>query len=121
MNIAILKHAYHPDLQGMEQPEIYCEENTDIPVDFETLEEAKAQIEKWNDETYYLSHNESGRPTYLVVENVDADYVRSGRNQDMSNYDWDDADCECGECNVCCSMMIGQDREYLTQNALYTN
>lgn len=112
MKIAILKHAYHPDLQGDEMPRIYEEE-------FDTLEDATERIEEWNNETYYLSHNESGRPTYVVVEDVDADYVEGGRNEDMSNYDWDGAACECGECNKCISMMIGQDRGYLLSNALY--
>lgn len=121
MNIAILRHAYHPDLQSMEQPKVLCEDGTDTPVDYETLEDAIAEVNERNGETYYLSHNESGRPTYVVVDDVDAEYVRSGRNGDMSNYDWDNADCDCGECNECCEMMIGQDREYLIKNALYKN
>ena len=112
MKIAILKHTYQPDLQGMETPRIY-------DADYDTLDEAAAQIAEWDNEIYVTEHNESGRPTYLVVDDLAADYVNGGRNQDMSNYDWSDADCECGECNDCCTMAILQDRDYLLGAALY--
>lgn len=70
------------------------------------------------DAVYYTSHGESGCPTYLVVDDVSADYVISGRGGDISNYNWEDADCDCGECSACFAMMIAQDRAFLQDNAL---
>ena len=112
MKIATLKHTYMPDLQGKRQPRIHGE-------DYETLDDAIAKITEWNNDIYVTDNNESGRPTYVVVEDVPADYVSGGRNEDMSNYDWDNAACDCGECGVCCEMMIDQDRQYLLNWALY--
>ncbi len=116
--IAILGHYYHPDLQGKETPRIHCDERNN-PIEYDSLEDARAVIDEWNDDVYILSHNESGRPTYLIVANVDGDYIHDGRNGDLSNYDWDDASCTCGECNTCFQMCIAQDREYLLGSAVY--
>lgn len=110
--IATLKHYYYPDLQGDEQPRI--DETL-----YDTIDEAKDVIAEWDDGVYITDHNESGRPTYVVVESVDADYIAGGRNQDASNYDWDGAEHDCGECNVCLRMMIEQDRQYLLDHAVY--
>jgi hypothetical protein len=118
LRIATLKHAYRPDLQGMEQPII--EEDV-----YDTLAEAVAVIEKWNSEVYVTDHNESGRPTYVVIDDRDAHYIETGRGEDMSNYTWTDEDearCgSCGECQDCLDTMIAQDRDYLLKNALYKN
>ena len=38
------------------------------PAMAQTAEAAQAWIDKAEEEIYYLSHNESGRPTYKVVE-----------------------------------------------------
>lgn len=103
--IATLPHYYHPDIQGNERPR--------LDGDFDTIKDARAEINKRESETYYLQHGESGRPTLLVVDERTADYVECGRGQDMSNYDWDNAECGCGECNTCFEMMITQDRDYL--------
>lgn len=111
LKIAVLRHAYQPDMQGMERPGILGEEYT--------LDEAVAKIEEINSNVYVLEHGESGRPTYVVVEWVDANWVEGGRNQDMSNYDWDGAGCDCGECAECTAMMIAQDRDYILAHALY--
>ena len=35
---------------------------------FESKEAAQERIDELDDETYYLSHNESGRPSYTIVE-----------------------------------------------------
>ena len=35
---------------------------------FASKEEAQERINELDDETYYLSHNESGRPSYTIVE-----------------------------------------------------
>jgi len=104
--IATLKHYYHPDLQGRELPRF----DDDI---YETVALAQAKIDDREDGTYYLDHSEIGRPDYLIVPNADASYIASGRNEDMGNYDWDNASCDCGECGDCCGMMIEQDRQYL--------
>lgn len=122
--IAILRHTYMPDLQGERSPRFFSDRN-DNTVEFETVEEARAMIDEWNSEVVVLSNNESGRATYLIVEDVDGDYIRGGRNGDMSNYDWGDFekfcshDDACGECSGCINYMIDQDRQYLTNNAVY--
>jgi len=122
--IAILRHAYIPDLQGDETPRIYSD-NQDNPIEYEAFDEAKSVIAEWDEEVYILSHNESGRPTYLVVKAVDGDYIHGGRNSDASNYDWSASDCSrndgdaCGECNDCNRLMINQDCQYLLDNAVY--
>ena len=126
--IAILRHAYYPDLQGVEAPKIHADDRND-PVEYDTVDEAKDVIAEWDNEVYVLSHNESGRPSYLVVEAVDGDYIHGGRYGDMSNYDWaewesycthndDDA---CGECHGCHESMIAEDRDYLLGRAVYTS
>ena len=119
MNIAILKHGYHPDLTGIEQPRFELDHNGN-PREFE-LDEAKRIIEQWENEPYVLSHGESGRPTYLIVESIDGNNIYSGRNGDMSTYDWpDDMNCNaCGECTACMQLMIDQDRDYLIRHAVY--
>lgn len=108
--IVTLKHYYQPDLQGKEQPSFNDEY-------YDTVADAEKVARKLNDETYYLDHNESGRPDYAIVNERDAEYIRSGRNEDMSNYDWDGAECDCGECRTCFEMMIIQDRDYIRSNA----
>lgn len=110
--IATLPHYYAPDIQGQEKPRIDDEM-------YDTIDEAKAAIAELEDGIYYLDHNESGRPTYVVVDDVTADYIASGRNEDMSNYDWENAKCGCGECSTCFDMMIGQDRDCLLTAAVY--
>jgi len=125
--IAILHHYYHPDLQGGETPRIYCDDDNN-PIEYDTIEDARAVIDEWDNDIYVTSHNESGRPIYLVVESVDGDYIHGGRNGDGSNYDWDgyedfcarlDGDNCCGECQGCIRYMIDADREYLLNSAVY--
>lgn len=110
--IAILRHAYYPDLQGLETVRF-------AEGEFETVDDAIATVREMDGDIYIMEHGESGRPTLIVVDDVDADYVASGRNQDGSNYDWTVAECECGECAECLDMMIHQDRAYLRSNALF--
>ena len=111
-NIAILHHCYQPDLQGDGQPSWHECNGNDL-VTYNTVQDAQDQIDDWDDDIYVTDHNEIGRPTYVIISDMTADYIRSGRNQDMSNYDWDNAACDCGECDECMSMMIEQDREYI--------
>lgn len=114
--IAILRDAYQPDLQGLEAPKFY--EVDDKIIDFDSADEAFAKVGELDDAVYYTSHGESGRPKYLVVDDVSANYIISGRGGDMGNYNWDSADCDCGECSTCFAMMIDQDRDFLKDNAL---
>jgi hypothetical protein len=122
--IAILRHTYMPDLQSDRSPRIYSDSHN-VPIEYDTADAAKTQIAEWEGEVYITSHNESGRPTYLVVESVDGDYIHNGRNGDLSNYDWDGwqdfcsrDDDACGECSGCTKHMIDQDREYLLGKAI---
>lgn len=114
--IAILKNVYTPDIQGESQPRFYSDDHGEI-IYFDTTAEAKAQIAEWQNDRIVLSHNEHSAPDYVIVNDVTADYIRDGRNQDMSNYDWDHADCHCGNCQTCFAMMINQDRRYIRTHA----
>lgn len=109
--IVTIPNYYEPDIQGKNAVKISDEI-------YDSIADAKERIEELEDGTYCLANGEAGRPDYYVVESVDADYIASGRNEDMGNYDWTDADCDCGECNACCGMMIDQDRDYVQSNAV---
>jgi len=114
--ISVLRNVYQPDIQGESQPGFHNDFHGNI-VEFETIEEAKSEIAEWESDRVVLSHNEYSAPDYIIVSDVTADYIQSGRNSDMSNYDWDGAECECGECQKCFAMMISQDRDYIRSHA----
>ena len=112
--IAMLREAYLPDLQGMRRPIIIDEA-------YETLADAHAAVAALDAEVYVTTNGESGRPAYLIIDDVAADWVEGGRNQDASNYNWDDDRActnTCGECNECIDMMIRQDRRYLRMSQI---
>ncbi|MEM4658358.1 MAG: hypothetical protein QXX77_08065 [Candidatus Methanosuratincola sp.] len=109
--IAVLRYAYQPDTGGLERVYFLDEE-------FETVEEAKEFIAELDNEVYILQHNEYSRPDYLVVDDVTADWIMSGRNSDLSNYDWSDTECTCGECSKCIVTIIDQDRAYVRKYAI---
>lgn len=115
--IATLGDYYEPDLQGQRQPR-FEEDNSGNPIEYDTIDEAKAVIKDWLETRTVLGHNQYG-VTYLVVESAHGDYILGGRNSDMSNYDWDNATCDCGECDTCFNLMIDQDRQYLLDSAVY--
>ncbi|NPU90210.1 MAG: hypothetical protein HPY87_10095 [Fervidobacterium sp.] len=85
---------------------------------YDTYEEAKDAVDELDNSLYILDNNEYSRPDYYIIPDNVAYYVESGRFGDMSNYDWDNAECECGECNICLAMMIEQDRDYIVANAV---
>jgi len=107
--IATLPHYYQPEIQGRDR--------VSFDGDYDTVAAARAEISAQEVLIYYTNNGESGRPTLLVVDSVVADYIESGRNEDASNYDWDNAGCGCGGCNACCAMMIAQDRDYIRKHA----
>lgn len=80
---------------------------------YDSYKEAKKIINMLDNEIYVLSNNEYSRPEYYIIDDITADWIKSGRNEDMSNYDWDEAKCVCGECSICIKMMNEQDREYV--------
>jgi uncharacterized protein YjbI with pentapeptide repeats len=96
---------YLPDLQGDRTPRI-------LPDLYNTVADARMVVEALDMAIYHLQHNEAGRPDYLILREVDADFIESGRNGDGGNYDWGGAECDCGECSTCTKMMIDQDRWY---------
>lgn len=65
-----------------------------------------------------VSDNTIQSRDYYAITERDADYIASGRDEDMSNYDWDDAECDCGSCDTCAAMMIAQDVDYIISNSL---
>lgn len=122
-HIAILKHVYQPDLQGDRQPQWRTDHHDDL-ISYDSPEEARAEIADAESEIYVTGNNESERPEYIIVDDVTADYIRDGRNMDLSNYDWDNCSCKrnngecCGECNECITLMIDQDRDYIRARAI---
>jgi len=116
--IVVLRQAYSPDLQGIERPHFLSEENSQDDLVIDTIEDAKDKIEELDNEIYVTSNGESGRPEYLIVD----DNYTIGYD-DMSNYNWDDSDCDrgadgeaCGECADCIQLMINQDRQGVINN-----
>lgn len=111
MRIAKLGNFYLPDLQGDNSVKILGD-------NFDTIKEAENEIDELESGIYQLSNNEAGRPDYYIIDDNDADYLETGRNYDLSNYDWENAECDCGECNKCISMMIEQDRQFVIDNEI---
>ena len=121
--IAILPNYYGPDIQGNNAVNFLTTDDSNASmILYDTIDEAQDAIDELEDDTYYLSHGEAGRPEYVIVEDGVADYISDGRNGDMSNYRWDENDCKknngdcCGECPECIEMMIDQDRDYINNN-----
>jgi hypothetical protein len=88
-----------------------------------TLDEARERVAELDGEVYVTDNGEAGRPEYVIVEDGIADYISSGRNMDLSNYDWDDCSCKagdegqcCGECNECLQLQYDQDEQYIRDN-----
>lgn len=84
------------------------------------LEDAKDEIKKLYDGTYYLSHGEADRPRYRIISSDIYDKIIS-RHDEPNEYDWDkfDGSCEgCLECRDCISFIIEQDRELILKNAI---
>lgn len=124
--IAVLRQAYQPDLQNLEQVyfiKIEGDQHDNLEI-FDNLDDAEEMIDVLDSEIYVTTNGESGRPEYFIVEEDTADYIMSGRNSDMSNYNWDDCDCDkndgdcCGECEICNDYMIYQDRIYIKNNSI---
>jgi hypothetical protein len=109
--IAELGNYYSPDIQGRRRVRI--SEET-----YESVKEAESEINRKGSEIYRLTHNEAGRPDYYIIDENVAEYLETGRNYDLGNYYWDNADCDCGECDTCCQMMINQDRQYVINNSV---
>ena len=85
-------------------------------VEYDTLVDAITRRDELDAECYVTHSYEAGRPEYVILDDTDAEYVRNGRNGDMSNYDWEDADCECGDCRECREMMQEQDRDWISEH-----
>ena len=122
-----LPYFYAPDIQGQNAPKPIVDMHGDIE-EYEDIPAAQAVIDELQDGVYILEHNEHSAPDLIIVDDVTGDYVYSGRNFDMSNYDWDGWDdpdnayvCACptsdgdacGECGNCIERMINQDRTYI--------
>lgn len=73
---------------------------------FETVESAKEWIEN-----YTPCGSE-----YFVCESDIIDYI--GRDGDDTNYDWDDCNCDCGECDICHQYKVDQDLQMIKDNSL---
>ena len=85
-------------------------------VEYDTLADAITRRDELAEALYVTGSHEAGRPEYVILDDTDAEYLRSGRNGDMSNYDWADADCECGDCRECREMMQEQDRDWISEH-----
>lgn len=85
-------------------------------VEYDTLAAARRRRDELDAERYVTHSYEAGRPEYVILDDTDAEYIRSGRNGDMSNYEWEDASCECGDCRDCREMMQEQDRDWISEH-----
>jgi hypothetical protein len=112
--IAILTNTYGKD----EQANFVQDERHTEYVTYDRIEEAQAVIDDLESDVYVLDHNEAGRPDYYIVDDGVAEYIATGRGYDGSNYNWDDCDCDCGDCDECLALMIDQDRQYIIDNAI---
>jgi len=105
---------YSPDLEGKGAPKVVY--------DSESVEDCFEWIEDKENNTYYLSHNEAGRPIYYVLEDYHLSVDDRYGYEDGSCYDWEDIDCNklngeaCGECQACISAMIEQDIALVKHN-----
>lgn len=85
---------------------------------YDSVKEAIKVITEYDTTTYYLSVGEACRPDYYIVTNEVANYIKSGRNGDISKYNWSQAECVCTECKHCKDMMNNQDVDYIIKNSL---
>lgn len=84
---------------------------------FDTIQKAKEEIEGQESIAYVLDNNEAERPELLIVSDIVAEWIISGRCDDGSNYDWEENECGCGCCEDCYDMMNDQDLEYIRKHA----
>ena len=117
-SVAVLREMYSPDIQGHGAVDFLRSQDGRDDVEAYALEEARDMVGELDNEVYYTSSGESGRPDYVVVSYDDAMWISEGRNSDMGNYDWEGSDCDCGDCRNCTEMMIAQDRDYVLRNKI---
>ena len=119
-SIAIIRDYYGP-----KQTLSFVSDERQERIVYDSIADARDVIDEMDSETFTLDHNESNRPTYHIVDDNTADYMATGRNYDMSNYDWDKSTCTqgddnspCGECDDCLEYMLNADIEYIESNAV---
>jgi hypothetical protein len=98
----MLRNMYQPDIQGKGRPYY-------IDGYYDTAEEAFEELRKLEDEPYYTSNGEAGRPEYIVIdedESIDFEVDFSG------------SDCDCGECVACQSHITETIRKVYRNNAI---
>ena len=117
-SVAVLREMFSPDIQGLGAVDFVRSQDGRDDVEAYALEEARDMVGELDNEVYYTSSGESGRPAYVVVSYDDAMWISEGRNSDMGNYDWEGAACDCGDCKICFEMMIAQDRSYIRRNKI---
>ena len=117
-SVAVLREMFSPDIQGHGAVDFLRSQDGRDDVEAYALEEARDMVGELDNEVYYTSSGESGRPDYVVVSYDDAMWISEGRNSDMGNYDWEGAACDCGYCKICFEMMIAQDRSYIRRNKI---
>ena len=117
-SVAVLREMFSPDIQGHGAVDFLRSQDGRDDVEAFALDEARDMVGELDNEVYYTSSGESGRPDYVVVSYDDAMWISEGRNSDMGNYDWEGAACDCGDCKICFEMMIAQDRDYVLRNKI---
>lgn len=115
--IVILRNAYTPDLQGIGRPQVVAAGLT--------AEEASEKIDELDNDDYYTSNGEAGRPEYILIEDCGVEEGETLGHDDGSLYDWDRIDCnreddgdKCGECLSCIEGMIEQDRDIIIASSV---
>lgn len=70
--------------------------------------DSKNDAEKWIDD------NGATSTEYYIAETSLVEYI--GRDADGSQYDWDNCECDCGECDTCLQHMVLQDLALIKSN-----
>lgn len=86
-------------------------------VEYADLDHARDAIKELDAAPYLQLDWEAGRPEYVILDQFSADYVRGNQEGDMSNYNWGNAECTCGECGDCLKMMERQNIAYIFDHA----
>jgi hypothetical protein len=113
-NVLIIQHWFDSCGHAPETVQFEVDDH-DRPLMFANVADAQSWIDEVLSDGYCLSHNERAGAEYIIVDcETNAGFGHDNESwclADMSNYNWDDAKCECGQCNTCINMMIAQDVE----------
>lgn len=68
-------------------------------------------FENKQDAQQYIDDNGCCDSEYYITDSEIVEYI--GRDGDDSNYDWNDCECSCGNCNTCFQFKVLADLEMI--------